>query len=69
MKKEKKPSFMKTTVQCTCGNEFTIASDKEKLEIEVCNLCHPFYTGAQGKTSKAGRVEKFNKKYGLKQDK
>ena len=65
MKKEKS-KFIDTKVTCTCGNQFVIKSDKEKLDVDICNLCHPFYTGAQGKTSKTGRVEKFNRKYGIK---
>ncbi len=66
MEKEKSNNFIKTKVNCTCGNEFEVQSNKSELEIEICNQCHPVYTGVQGKTSKTGRVEKFNKKYGLK---
>ncbi len=65
MKKDIK-TFEKTQVKCACGNEFVVESNKKELEIEVCNQCHPFYTGVQGKTKKTGRVEKFNRKYGLK---
>ncbi len=65
MKKEI-AKFVNTQVKCTCGNEFVVKSNKKELEIEICNQCHPFYTGVQGRTSKTGRVEKFNKKYGLK---
>ncbi len=68
MEKEKTPKFTETKVRCSCGNEFVVESNKKELEIEVCNLCHPFYTGVQGKTSKTGRVEKFNQKYGIKQE-
>ncbi len=65
MKKENE-KFIDTQVKCTCGNEFLVKSNKKELEIEICNQCHPFYTGVQGRTSKTGRIEKFNKKYGLK---
>ncbi len=68
MKKDAKPEikpFVKTQVKCACGNEFVVESNKKELEIEVCDQCHPFYTGVQGKAKKAGRVEKFNRKYGL----
>ncbi len=67
MKKEK-PEYMETAVECTCGNKFTVRSNKKQLDLEICNMCHPFYTGVQGKTSKTGRIEKFNRKYGIKQE-
>ena len=40
-------------------------STKDKIHVEVCSMCHPFYTGKQNLTSKKGQVEKFNKKYGF----
>ena len=43
--------------------------NKEELHLEVCDKCHPFFTGKQGTTVKTGQVEKFNRKYGLNQDK
>lgn len=57
--------YVKTTVTCACGNTFEVMSNKAELHVEVCNKCHPAFTGAQGKKAKTGRVEKFNKKYGL----
>ena len=69
MKKEGTPTFTETKVTCACGNSFTVQSNKPELHLEVCNQCHPFFTGAQGKVTKTGRVEKFNRKYGLNQDK
>lgn len=68
MKKGIHPNYGDTKVVCSCGNTFTVQSNKEELHVEVCNECHPFYTGVQGKTVKAGRVEKFNRKYGLNQE-
>lgn len=65
MKKGIHPEFMDTEVTCSCGNTFTVKSNKEKLHVEVCDKCHPFYTGKQGAVSKTGAVEKFNKKYGI----
>lgn len=56
---------METKVTCACGNTFTVMSNKPELHLEVCDKCHPFYTGTQSSVSKAGRVEKFNKKYGF----
>lgn len=69
MKKGIHPEYQETEVTCACGNTFTVMSNKEKLHLEVCDKCHPFFTGIQGKTVKTGRVEKFNRKYGLNQEK
>jgi len=51
--------FEKAKVQCACGNTFTIGSTKEKIEVEICSACHPFYTGNEKILDSAGRVEKF----------
>lgn len=67
MKKDKNVSYVETDVKCSCGNEFKVKSNKEDLQIEVCNKCHPFFTGQQGQAKKTGNVEKFNRKYGLKE--
>ena len=69
MKKGIHPNYVETKVTCACGNTFTVKSNKEQLHVEVCDKCHPFYTGTQGKATKAGRVEKFNRKYGLTTEK
>ena len=68
MKKGIHPEYMDTKVTCTCGNTFTVKSNKEELHVETCDKCHPFYTGEQGAVSKKGRVEMFNKKYGFTSD-
>lgn len=65
MKKDIHPNYVDTKVTCACGNTFTVRSNKPELQLEVCNKCHPFFTGKQGTAKKAGRVEKFNKKYGF----
>ncbi len=60
MKKDIHPKYYKkATVKCGCGNQFTVGSTKEKLEIEVCSACHPFFTGKEKLLDTAGRVEKF----------
>jgi len=60
MKADIHPQFYpKATVKCSCGHEFEIGSTKEKLEVEVCSNCHPFYTGTEKIIDTAGRVEKF----------
>jgi large subunit ribosomal protein L31 len=68
MKKGIHPKYTTAKVTCACGNTFEVQSNKEEIHLEVCSQCHPFYTGVQGKAAKTGRVEKFNRKYGLNQD-
>jgi large subunit ribosomal protein L31 len=53
-------------VTCACGNTFETRSTVPTLHVEVCSKCHPFYTGQQRLVDTAGRVERFNRKYGLK---
>jgi len=47
------------TITCVCGNVLRLGSTKEKMEVEICSKCHPFYTGAEKLIDTAGRVEKF----------
>ena len=65
MKKGIHPDVKEATVTCACGEQFKTMSTKEEIHVEVCSKCHPFYTGKQTRASKAGRVDKFNKKYGF----
>lgn len=65
MKKDIHPNYVETKVVCACGNTFTVRSTKPELHVEVCDQCHPFFTGKQGTVTKTGRVEKFNRKYGI----
>lgn len=51
--------FPKAEVVCACGNKFTIGSTKDKIQVEVCSACHPFFTGNNKVIDTAGRVEKF----------
>lgn len=51
--------YPNATVTCACGNTFTVSSTKEKIEVEVCSACHPFYTGDTSKRVVTGQVEKF----------
>jgi len=60
------PDYKKALVKCACGNEFESGSVKSEIRVEVCSECHPFYTGRQKFASADGRVDRFNKKYGLK---
>ena len=66
MKKDTHPKYPEINVNCSCGNKFKTQSTIGKdISIEVCSLCHPFYTGKQKILDTAGRVEKFKKKYGM----
>ncbi|SFU61183.1 LSU ribosomal protein L31P [Nitrosomonas eutropha] len=59
------PEYHEIIVTCSCGSEFETRSVLSRpLHIEVCSACHPFYTGKQKIVDTAGRVEKFNQKYG-----
>ncbi len=65
MKPNIHPEYNEIAVTCSCGNAFkTNSTMKKALHVEVCSACHPFYTGKQKIIDTAGRVEKFNKKYG-----
>jgi large subunit ribosomal protein L31 len=55
--------FPEANVTCSCGNAFTTGSTRQTLRVELCNKCHPFFTGEQKIIDTAGRVERFNKKY------
>jgi len=66
MKEGIHPEYYQATVTCNCGNTFVTGSTKPEIHVEVCSKCHSFYTGQQ-KTARAdGRIDKFNKKYGVK---
>ena len=61
------PVYNKCKVICTsCGAEFESGSTKKEIKVDTCSNCHPFFTGRQRFAAAQGRVEKFNKKYGLK---
>ncbi|MCK4240387.1 MAG: 50S ribosomal protein L31 [Candidatus Atribacteria bacterium] len=65
MKKDIHPKYGKSTIKCACGNSFETGSTKESMKIEICSVCHPFFTGKQKIVDTAGRVERFNRKYNL----
>jgi len=60
--------YHNATVRCACGNNFTVGSTKEFIEVEICSKCHPFYTGKEKSFDAMGRVEKFRKRLAKKQD-
>ncbi|GAA0177759.1 50S ribosomal protein L31 [Clostridium sediminicola] len=57
-----------TLVKCVCGNTFTTGSTVKEIKVEICSQCHPFYTGKQKMIDTGGRVERFMKKYNLKNE-
>ncbi len=61
MKTETHPTyFPEAKVTCACGRSFVVGSTREKIEVEICSQCHPFYTGNEKVLDTAGRLEKFN---------
>ena len=64
MKEKIHPKYVETLIRCACGAEYATSSTKPDLHIEICSNCHPFFTGKQKLLDTAGRVERFNKKYG-----
>ena len=66
MRKDIHPTSVECKVSCACGNEFVTRSTKDEMRLDICNECHPFYTGSQRNVDTAGRIEKFNKRYNLK---
>ena len=64
MKKKIHPAYKKTRITCICGNVIETSSTKEDIHVEICSSCHPFFTGKQKLVDTAGRVERFQRKYG-----
>ncbi|MFA4838277.1 MAG: 50S ribosomal protein L31 [Candidatus Neomarinimicrobiota bacterium] len=63
MKPKIHPKYETAKVSCACGNTFTTRSTSGDIKIEICSVCHPFYSGKQKLIDSAGRIEKFNRKY------
>jgi len=64
MKPDIHPKLYDVTAVCACGNTFQTRSTKQELRLEICSACHPFFTGRQKLVDSAGRVERFNRRYG-----
>lgn len=64
MKKEIHPKYDVVKVKCGCGNTFETRSTVKTISADICSMCHPFYTGKQKFVDTAGRIERFQKKYG-----
>ena len=69
MKADIHPRYDMTTVRCSCGNTFETRSTGEDLHVELCNECHPFFTGKQKLVDSGGRVERFERRYGRRDKK
>ena len=68
MKKKIHPDYKISTVTCSCGNSFQTRTTVGDLKVEICAKCHPFFTGTQKLIDSAGRVEKYYKRYGKKDE-
>ena len=68
MKQGIHPDYVECTVKCTCGNTFTTRSTKSELRVDICNACHPFFTGQQKFIDTGGRVQRFAAKFGSAKD-
>ncbi|WP_343189072.1 50S ribosomal protein L31 [Buchnera aphidicola (Chaitoregma tattakana)] len=65
MKKNIHPNYKKTVATCSCGNiiNFFSTINKESINLDICGVCHPFFTGKQRVVDTSGRIERFNKKF------
>lgn len=66
MKKKIHPKYMPCVITCACGNRIETRSTVEKISVDLCSKCHPFFTGRQKIVDSAGRVEKFKRRYAAK---
>ena len=67
MKQGIHPAYKPATIVCSCGNRIKTMSTEEEIHVEICSVCHPFYTGKQRLVDTAGRVERFKRKYAEKE--
>jgi large subunit ribosomal protein L31 len=67
LKKGIHPKYMRTKIVCVCGNVIETRSTVPEIRVEICSNCHPYFTGKQKLVDTAGRVERFRRKYGIKE--
>jgi large subunit ribosomal protein L31 len=67
MKEKIHPEYHEVTAHCACGNTWKTKSTKPELRLEICNVCHPFFTGKAKLVDTAGRVERFQKRWAKKE--
>jgi large subunit ribosomal protein L31 len=63
MKSDIHPNYVEATIVCSCGNTWKTRSTQERVHLDVCNKCHPYFTGEQRIVDTAGRVERFRRRY------
>ena len=68
MKKKIHPEYKLSTVHCACGNTFKTRATVDKINVEICSNCHPYFTGRQNLVDTAGRIEKYMQKYNLNEN-
>jgi len=68
MKEKIHPKYKETTIVCACGATIHTRSTKENIHVDICSMCHPFFTGKQKLVDSAGRVDKFKRRYGKKKE-
>ena len=66
MKKDIHPNYVETTITCACGNVIRTRSTEKDIKVEICSACHPFFTGKQKLVDTAGRIDRFKKRYNIK---
>jgi large subunit ribosomal protein L31 len=66
MKDKIHPKYEPTKITCACGNVIETRSTVRDIKVEICSACHPFFTGKQKLVDTAGRIERFRKKYNIK---
>ena len=66
MKEGLHPDYGPSLIRCACGESFESRSTKPEIRVEICSKCHPFFTGRQKLVDTGGRVDRFNKRFGLK---
>ena len=67
LKKGIHPKYMRSKIVCVCGNVIETRSTVPEIRVEICSNCHPYFTGKQKLVDTAGRVERFRRKYGIKE--
>jgi large subunit ribosomal protein L31 len=68
VKKGIHPKYVRTKIVCLCGNVIETRSTVPEIRVEICSDCHPYFTGKQKLVDTAGRVERFRRKYGIKEE-
>jgi large subunit ribosomal protein L31 len=61
------PKYEPAAIKCACGNVIETRSTVKNIQVEICSNCHPFFTGKQKLVDTAGRIDRFRKKYGIKE--